>query len=170
MPRAPASYGQSRMFTLRDSILIHAPIDRVFALSTSVEIVQRELGMHPAAGGRTSGLVEAGDTIRWRGMQLGFPNYHVSLIVPETWNPPHFFQDRMIAGRFKSFEHDHRLTETAEGTRLDDEVRFSMKLRWGGAVIGRTIVAPHIRGLLHRRYHLLKRLAETEEWRDYITA
>jgi ligand-binding SRPBCC domain-containing protein len=156
------------MFTLRDSILIHAPIERVFALSTSVAIVERELGMHPAPGGRTSGLVMAGDTIRWRGMQLGFPNYHVSLIVPETWVPPQFFQDRMIAGRFRSFEHDHRLTETVEGTRLNDEVRFSMKLRWGGALTGRLIVAPHIRKLMRRRFHLLKRIAESDEWRQYI--
>lgn len=169
------------MFTLRDSILIQAPIERVFALSTSVEIVERELGMYPAPGHggeqtqlagkracRTSGLVTGGDIIRWEGMQLGFPNYHVSLIVPETWDPPHFFQDRMIAGRFKSFVHDHRLTATPEGTRLDDEVRFSMKLRWGGAVTGRLIVAPHIRGLLRRRFHLLKALAESDGWRRYI--
>jgi ligand-binding SRPBCC domain-containing protein len=157
------------MFILRDSILIHAPIDRVFALSCSVAIVERELGMRPVAG-RTSGLVSAGDTIRWQGMQLGFSNYHVSLIVPETWDPPHFFQDRMIAGRFKSFEHDHHLTESAEGTRLDDEVRFSMKLRWGGALTGRLIVAPHIRRLMRRRFHLLKRLAETDEWKQYLAA
>src|ERR1700759_4104404 len=109
------------MFILRDSILIHAPIDRCFALSTSVAIVERELGMHPAAG-RVSGLVTAGDTIRWEGMQLRFPTYHVSLIAPEPGTPPHFFQDRMVAGRFRSFEHEHRLTETPEGTLLDDEV------------------------------------------------
>lgn len=155
------------MFTLRDTILIQAPIERVFALSCSVAIVERELGMHPASG-RTTGLVTAGDIIRWEGMQLGFPNYHLSLIVPDTWEPPHFFQDRMIAGRFRSFEHDHRLTETPEGTRLDDEVRFSMKRRWGGALTGRFILAPHIRGLMRRRFHLLKHLAETEEWRCYL--
>ena len=108
-------------------------------------------------------------------MQLGFPNYHVSLIVAETWEPPRFFQDRMIAGRFRSFEHDHRLTETRStslragwGTRLDDEVRFSMKWVWGGAVTGRLIVAPHIRGLMRRRFRLLKRLAEGEGWREYV--
>lgn len=155
------------MFTITDSILIQAPIDRVFALSCSVAIVQRELGMRPVSG-RIRGLVTAGDIIRWEGLQLGFPNYHVSLIVPETWSPPHFFQDRMIEGRFRSFEHDHRLSETPEGTRLDDEVRFSMKLRWGGSLAGRLILAPHIRGLMRRRFHLLKRLAETDEWRQYL--
>lgn len=163
-----ASQLSQRMFILRDSILIHAPIARVFALSCNLAIVERELGMHPSAPGRTSGLITSGDIIRWEGMQFGFPNYHVSLIAPETWEPPHFFQDRMIAGRFRTFEHDHRFTETPEGTRLDDEVRFSMKLIWGGTLVGRAIVAPHIRGLMHRRFHLLKRLAETKEWRQYL--
>jgi ligand-binding SRPBCC domain-containing protein len=155
------------MFTLTHSILIRAPIDRVFALSCSVAIVERELGMRPVQG-RTNGLVTAGDTIRWEGMQLGFHNYHVSLIVPETWDPPHFFQDRMIAGRFRSFEHDHRLAETADGTLLDDQVRFSMPLGWPGSVVGRIVLVPHIRGLMRRRFELLKRLAETDEWQEYL--
>jgi ligand-binding SRPBCC domain-containing protein len=168
------------MFTLRDSILIHAPLDRVFALSRSVAVVERELGMHPVAGpgeptalagdpgSRTSGLVSAGDTIRWEGMQLGFPNYHVSLIVPETWDPPHFFQDRMIAGRFRSFEHDHRFTETPEGVLLADELRFTMLFGALGRLIGRTVLVPHIRGLMRRRFQLLKRLAESAEWQRYL--
>jgi len=156
------------MLMLTETVLINAPIARCFALSCSIAIVERELRMHPTAGGRTSGLVTAGDIIRWQGMQLGFRSYHVSLIVPDTWNPPHFFQDRMIAGRFRSFEHDHHLTQTPEGTRLDDQVRFSMKLLWGGNLAGRAIVAPHIRRLMHRRFHLLKRLAESDEWRQYL--
>jgi len=156
-----------RMFTLRDSTLIHAPIERVFALSCSVAIVERELGMHPVAG-KTAGLVTAADVIRWQGMQLGFPNYHVSLIVPETWEPPRFFQDRMIAGRFRSFEHDHRSTHTADGVLLNDEVRFAMPLGRPGWLVGKTVLVPHIRGLMRRRFHLLRRLAEGEGWREYL--
>lgn len=155
------------MFILRDNATIQAPIERVFALSTSVAIVQRELGMRPVTG-RTTGLVTAGDTIRWQGMQLGFPNYHVSLIVPESWEPPRFFQDRMTAGRFRSFEHDHRFTDTADGVLLNDEVRFEMPLGWPGWLVGKTVLVPHIRGLMQRRFHLLKRLAEGEEWREYL--
>jgi ligand-binding SRPBCC domain-containing protein len=155
------------MFTLRHNILVRAPIGRCFALSTHLAIVERELGMHPVEG-RTGGLVTAGDTIRWEGIQLGFANYHVSLIMPETWNPPHFFQDCMIAGRFRSFEHDHRFTETTSGTSLEDKVRFSMPLGWAGELVGRFILVPHILGLMRRRFNLLKRLAETDEWRNYI--
>jgi ligand-binding SRPBCC domain-containing protein len=155
------------MFSLRHNILIRAPIDRCFGLSTHVAVVERELRMHPVAG-RIYGLVTAGDTVHWEGMKLGFANHHVSLIAPETWSPPHFFQDRMIDGRFRSFEHDHRLTETPEGTLLEDRVRFTMPLGWPGWLVGRTILVPHISSLMRRRFDLLKRLAETEEWRHYL--
>lgn len=155
------------MFILRHSMLIHAPIERCFALSTHVAIVERELGMHPVEG-RTTGLVTAGDTIRWEGIQLGFANYHVSLIVSEMWNPPNFFQDRMTAGRFRSFEHSHRFLETTNGTFLDDEIRFTMPLGWPGFVVGRMVLVPHILGLMRRRFDLLRHIAESEEWRKYI--
>jgi ligand-binding SRPBCC domain-containing protein len=154
-------------FTLRDSIVINAPIERCFQLSTSIEIVRKELGMK-AVSGRTSGLVTAGDTIRWQGWQLGFPNYHVSLI--SAFDAPTFFQDRMLAGRFRTFEHDHHFAETPQGILLSDEVRFTMPLCIPGLLVGGAILVPHIRGLLHRRFHLLKRIAESEEWRQYLDA
>ncbi|HVG26703.1 MAG TPA: hypothetical protein VM865_03775 [Acidobacteriaceae bacterium] len=131
--------------------------------------MQKELGMHPVSG-RTEGLVRGGDTIRWEGMQLGFPNFHVSLIVPETWDAPRFFQDRMIAGRFRSFEHDHRLTPSIDGVLLDDELRFTMPFGAIGDLVGRKVLVPHIRGLMRRRFHLLKRIAESDEWRQFLPA
>ena len=152
-------------FTLRDSIVIDAPIERCFRLSTSIEIVRKELGM-TAVSGRTSGLVTGGDTVRWQGWQLGFPNYHVSLI--SAFDAPNFFQDRMIAGRFRAFEHDHHFVETPEGVLLSDEVRFTMPLGIPGLIVGGAMLVPHIRGLLRRRFHLLKRIAESDEWRQYL--
>ena len=156
-------------FVLRDSIVIAAPIERCFQLSTSLAIVQKELGMHPVAG-KTSGHVTGGDTVRWEGWQLGFPNYHQSSIPRETFDPPKFFQDRMIAGRFRSFEHKHHFEQKPEGVLLYDEVRFTMPFGLPGWVVGRTILVPHIRGLMHRRFHLLKRIAEGGEWRQYLSA
>lgn len=157
------------MFTLRHGLLIQAPIGLCFALSTHLRVVERVLGMHPVDG-RTAGGLTAGDTVRWEGMRFGFANYHVSLVPPETWDPPHFFQDRMIAGRFRSFEHDHRFVETANGTFLDDCIRFTMPFGRAGDLAGRAVVVPHMLAVLRRRFSLLKRLAETEEWCDYIPA
>lgn len=163
--RACNNVDMAKVFVVRDSTVIRAPIERCFRLSTSIEIVQLELKMRPVRG-RTSGLVAGGDTIRWQGWQLGLPQFHESLI--EEFRPYGFFRDRMIAGRFAHFEHDHRLVETQEGVRLSDELRFSMRWGWPGALVGRWLMIPHIRGLLRRRFALIKSLAEGDGWRRYL--
>jgi ligand-binding SRPBCC domain-containing protein len=157
------------MFVIKDSIHVAAPIERCFLLSTSLEIVQRELRMHPVATAettRTTGLVVAGDRIRWEGWQLWLPQYHVALI--SEFEPYSFFQDKMIAGRFKYLQHDHEFTEIGGQTLLKDTVRFSLPLGLAGGLVGKYIMVPHIRGLMHRRFNLLKRIAESDEWRKYL--
>ena len=169
--------GGERMFAIKDSTHVMAPVERCFLLSTSLKIVERELGMHPAAGNyvgedgvrramRTEGLVESGDRVRWVGWQLGLPHHHVSLISRYERN--HFFQDKMIAGRFQSFCHDHEFTEIGGQVLLKDTVRFAMPVGFAGRMVGRHVMVPHIRGLLQRRFALLKRIAESEEWREYL--
>ena len=152
------------MFTLRDSTVIRAPIERCFTLSTNIALVQKELGMHPVAG-RTSGCIQAGDTVRWEGWQLGFPNFHVSLI--SQFDPPFYFQDRMLQGRFRTFEHDHRFREIDGGVLLEDELRFTMPLALPGRLVGQFVLVPHISRLLRERFAMLKGIAESEAWRDY---
>lgn len=153
------------LFVLRDSILINAPIDRCFLLSTSVSIVREELGMQPAAG-RTEGLVQSGDLIRWEGWQLGLWHYHVSQIA--SYCRPAFFQDKMIDGRFAFFEHDHHFQKVENGTLLSDELRFRMPYGTLGTLIGRIVMVPHIRGLMRRRFLKLKGIAETHRWHEYL--
>lgn len=157
------------MYVVKDNTHINAPIERCFLLSTSIELVERELGMHPVAKGdatRTEGLVLGGDRIRWEGWQLGLPQYHVSLI--SAYEPYRYFQDRMIAGRFRTFQHDHEFTEIGGQTLLKDTIRFSMPMGFAGRIVAKRILIPHIRGLLHRRFSLLKRIAESGEWRKYL--
>lgn len=156
----------SQVFVIRDETTACAPIERCFALSTHLAVVEMTLAMRPVSG-RVEGAVAGGDTVLWRGWKWGLPHAHESLI--EAFDPPRFFRDRMLSGRFAAFEHDHRFTVQEDGlVRLRDEVRFRM--RWGGTglMIGRTFVAPHIRKLLRERFALIKRLAEGEEWRHYV--
>jgi len=160
---------QEHLFVLEDSTHIAAPLERVFQLSCSLAIVERELGMRPVATPdttRTSGLATAGDRIRWEGWQLGFWNYHVSLI--SAYRPCEFFQDTMLAGRFRFFQHDHRFTAAGAEVLLKDTVRFSLPWGWAGQLVGKYILAPHIAALMRRRFALLKRIAESDEWRAYL--
>lgn len=156
----------ARQFVLRDEVVAYAPLDRCFLLSTSVEIVRCELKMKPVRG-RTSGLVVDRDTVRWEGWKFGLPQVHESLI--EEYRPFAFFRDRMIAGRFRTFSHDHAFDLQPDGgVRMHDEVRFTMPFGPLGEFAGLLILRPHIRKLLRRRFALLKRIAEGEEWRKFL--
>ena len=153
------------MFEVKDSVRIAAPVERVFRLSTSVELVRRTLGMRPV-GGRVAGHVVAWDTVEWRGWKFGLPQMHTSLIT--GYEEPIFFQDTQRRGRFAEFHHDHFFEETAGGTLLRDAVYFSLPLGWAGRMVGKAILVPHVAGLLRQRFGLLKELAEGAGWREVL--
>jgi ligand-binding SRPBCC domain-containing protein len=154
------------IFAINDKINIRAPIGRCFLLATNIEIVGTVLGMKPVQG-RTSGIVGLGDTIRWQGWKFGLPAFHESLI--DVFDPPHFFRDRMIAGRFATFSHDHNFRDCGDGTTLmSDELRFTMPFGAFGELAGQRILVPHIRELVQERFAMLKQIAESEEWREYL--
>ena len=154
-------------FVVSDRTLVLAPIERCFRLSCSVALVHEELGMN-AVSGRTSGLVVSGDIVRWEGWQLGMLHHHVSHI--SAYEAPVFMQDTMLDGRFKYFQHDHHLQESGEGTLLSDELRFSLPFGALGRQVARYIVLPHIRKLLKSRFARIKRIAESDDWKQYLTA
>lgn len=157
------------MFRVKESMHVTAPIDRCFLLSTSIPLVAKTLGMRPVAGrsGAVSGgLVEMGDRVLWRGWKFGLPVSHETLIT--AYERPYFFQDTMASGQFRHFHHDHRLEEVGGRTLLVDAVKFSLPFGPLGRLVGRWIVVPHVLGLLRRRYELLKRIAESDEWQRYV--
>ncbi len=158
------------MFVVRDEVLVRAPIERCFLLSTSIELVQRTLGLRPMRreSRKVSGLIATGDQLVWRGWTFGLPQMHETLIT--AYEPPRFFQDTMGRGRFARFQHDHRFAVVDGGTRMADEVRFEMPLGWAGALVGRWLLVPHIRRLVRRRFALLKETAEGDAWRRYLPA
>jgi hypothetical protein len=153
------------MFQVKDSIQINAPADRCFLLSTSIPLVARTIGLQPTEG-RTTGLALMDDRILWRGWKFGLPALHETLIT--AYQRPTFFQDTMGSGRFRSFQHDHHFEPVAGRTLLHDEIRFTMLFGPLGRLVARAVVIPHIAGLLSSRLHLIKRLAEGEEWRQYL--
>jgi ligand-binding SRPBCC domain-containing protein len=153
------------MYIVKDSVHINAPIHRVFLLSTNIELVRQTLGMRPV-GGRTSGLVVAGDTVEWRGWKFGLPQMHTSVI--SGYEAPTFFQDTQLRGRFARFQHDHHLEWVDGYTLAYDKVKFSLPFGVAGKLVARRIMVPHITGLLAKRFALLKRIAESDEWRRYL--
>jgi ligand-binding SRPBCC domain-containing protein len=153
------------VYVVSDTIHINAPIERCFLLSTSIDLVGRTLKMRPVHGKRT-GLITGEDKIVWFGWKFGLPHLHETLIT--AYDQPHFFQDTMGRGRFKRFQHDHSFTEIDGHTLLLDRVRFSLPFGPAGKIVARKVMVPHIAELMRLRFQLLKRVAETDEWREYL--
>lgn len=153
------------LFTVSDTIHINAPIERCFLLSTHIELVSQTLAMQPIEG-KSEGMVVGGDRLVWAGWKFGLPQMHESLIT--RYEPPLYFQDTMLRGRFKRFQHDHHFAEIDGYTLLTDKLRFSMPLGWPGKKVGQHVLLPYISKMLRRRLELVKRVAESEEWRRYL--
>jgi ligand-binding SRPBCC domain-containing protein len=156
------------MFTIGDSIFIKAPIERCFLLSTNVELVGRTYGMKPIEG-KTSGLVVADDKLMWAGWKFGFPQMHESVI--SQYEKPSYFQDTMVRGRFKRYQHDHYFYEMDGRTVLNDKIRFTMPLGPLGKLVGQFVLLPYLARRLRRRLVTLRRVAENpNEWKKYLPA
>ena len=153
------------MYTISDTMHVSAPMERCFLLSTSIELVRETLGMRPVSG-RTAGLIGPQERITWYGWKFGLPQLHESLIT--AYERPHFFQDTMERGKFKRFQHDHHLAEIGGHTVLSDKIRFSLPMGWAGNAVAKHLMVPYLARLLRRRLVLLKRVAESDEWRKYL--
>lgn len=152
-----------------ESVSIRAPLDRCFALSTRVELVQRTLGMK-LIGGVTTGHITANSRVHWRGWKFGLPTNHHTLIT--AFQPPHnntaYFEDSQERGRFATFRHEHFFTQRGDQTTLEDRVHFTLPFGPIGRLAAALIMAPHIRKLARQRFVMIKQLAETEGWRDWL--
>jgi ligand-binding SRPBCC domain-containing protein len=171
---------------LTESAIIHAPIERVFALSTRIELVQQTLGMQLIQSADNAsvitGNVAADSRVMWRGRKFGMMTEHHSHIT--RFEPPRlvelpsgpakaaFFQDTQEKGRFASFHHDHFFREsTVDGapqTFIRDEIHYALPFGILGHIAGALLMTPHILMLARTRFALLKQLAEGEGWREWV--
>lgn len=147
---------------------IDAPVERCFLLSLSVDLHVASARSTPeeTPAGATEGTIGEGDTLTFKGRHFGVRWRHTSLI--EKLRPHSYYRDVMVAGPFQHFEHDHHFAAMDDGTRMRDEVRFSP--RWGllGRLATRTVLRKRLKAFLMERNALIKRLAESEEWRKYL--
>ncbi|MGD0442988.1 MAG: SRPBCC family protein [Edaphobacter sp.] len=143
---------------------IDAPVELCFLLSLSIDlhVASTRSSGEKAIGGVTSGLISEGETVTFQARHLGWRRRHTSRI--EVLRPYCHFRDVMVAGSFRHFEHDHYFATMDDGTRMRDEVRFSAT--WGP--VGRMLARRQLKALLQERNAVIKRVAESEEWRKYL--
>ena len=161
------------MIHFQEATLIHAPIERVFDLSRSVEV--HLLGnVHGneqalATGGVTTGLVGLGQRVTWRAKHFGF--WHNLTSEASAVEPPTYFQVTMVDGIFRSMRADHLFRSLPSGaTELRDVFIIAAPLPILGPIAEALFLRRYMMALNRERNAVIKRLAESDEWQRYLPA
>jgi ligand-binding SRPBCC domain-containing protein len=149
------------MAAFRVVTIIDAPIDVCFDLSRDIDFHVRSVEGtgERAVAGRTSGLIELGETVTWEARHLGVRQRLTSKVT--AFDRPRYFRDEMVAGAFKSFTHDHRFEARDGLTEMIDEVEFRSPLGPLGWLVDKLFMTSYLRQFLIARTQAIKREAES---------
>ncbi|MGB0124161.1 MAG: SRPBCC family protein [Silvibacterium sp.] len=156
------------MVVLEEITLINAPIERCFDLSRSIDLhlLSTATTGERVIAGVTSGLIGLGENVTWRAKHFGVWQEFTSEIT--ALDRPKSFQDKMIRGAFRSFEHDHLFAETEDGTtEMQDVLRFTAPVPLLSR-IAELLLRPYMGGFLRERNQVIKKAAESEDWRRFV--
>jgi len=146
--------------TITIECAIGAPLERCFDAARDIDLHVRSLAhtRETAVGGRTMGLLEFGEEVTWRGRHFGITQQFTSRIT--AFERPHYFQDTMQLGVFKSFVHEHFFIPADHGTTMRDVLAFSAPFGLFGRLAEKVVLRHYLRNLLVARSATIKQAAE----------
>ena len=159
------------MVSLKELTVIRAPIERCFDLARSVE-VHLAGNVHcgeraVAAAGVTSGLIGLGQRVTWCARRLGVGQELTSEIT--AMDRPAYFRDTMIRGAFRWMKHDHFFRSVSpHETEMRDTFCFAAPLGILGRLAELAVLRRYMQALLHERNAVIREIAESQEWRNYL--
>ena len=139
---------------------IDAPIEHVFDLARDLDLHARSMAHtgERAVAGRTSGLIDVGDSVTWRARHFGLWWSLTSRIT--AVEAPIRFEDVQERGPFAWFRHEHRFERAGRGTRMHDRWEHRSPFGLLGRLVDRLVLGRYMRSLLMTRNHALKEVAE----------
>lgn len=139
---------------------IHAPVQKCFDIARDIDVHVASTAHtgERAIAGRTSGLIEYGETVTWRAKHFGIWQNLTSKIT--EFDSPNYFADEMVEGAFKSFTHKHYFTGDDRRTIMRDEFVFEPPLGILGKLTNWLFLKRYMTRLLLKRNEVIKRVAE----------
>jgi len=140
--------------------MIHAPTAICFDLARSIDLhtVAPTPLKHRAVAGVTSGLIDLGEEVTWRGFFFGVSQRMTSKIV--ALDAPRTFTDEMQRGPFKRWRHTHTFEPHNGGTLMRDHVDFASPFGPLGAAFDAVFLRKFMTRLLVAQNEYLKEAAE----------
>lgn len=139
---------------------IKADIKTCFDLSRNIDFHQQSLthSKERAIAGKTSGLIELGESVTWEAMHLGIKQRLTSKIT--AYESPYYFVDEMVSGAFKSFKHEHLFETQGTYTLMTDKFNFESPYGILGKLANTLFLKRYMASLLAKRNGFLKQEAE----------
>jgi hypothetical protein len=82
---------------------------------------------------------------------------------------PGHFRDVMLRGPFRRMSHDHNFQELAPGlSEMKDIFTFQAPFGILGRFVEIVVLRDYMRSLLEERNAVIRKLAESEEWRRFL--
>ena len=151
------------MTTINLTTKIKAPIKIIFDLSRNIDVhkLSTAKSNESAIDGITSGLINKGETVTWRGKHFGFYLTHKSII--SAMEIPSYFVDEMVEGKFKSFKHEHSFIEGNGFVMMIDKIHYQTPYGIFGKLFDALILKKHLTNFISERNKVLKELAENHQ-------
>jgi len=147
---------------------INADIHLVFDLARSIDLHTKSTSKtnEQAIAGRTSGLIELGETVTWRAKHFGITQTLTSKIT--DYERPFRFIDQMQKGAFRSLHHEHLFQKTDSGTLMIDKFEFSSPFCIIGHLFNFLILKKYMTKFLTKRNQMIKAFSESDKWKSIL--
>lgn len=141
---------------------INAPVERCFDLARSIDLHMESTKQtgEKAIAGRTSGLIELGETVTWRAKHLGVWQTLTSKVTELEY--PNYFTDEMVEGAFKSIRHQHLFYAINDQTVMKDIFVFESTYGMLGELANFLFLGWYMENLLKKRNRVIKKAGESD--------
>lgn len=150
------------MTTIQLTTKINAPIQIVFDTARDIDLHQKSTATsnEKAIAGVTTGVINEGETVTWRGKHFGFYLTHKTRIIKMDLYD--YFLDEMEEGNFKSFRHKHYFKEINGVTIMNDWLQYETPFGIFGKLFDVLLLKKHLTKFLLERNKILTETAEKE--------
>lgn len=152
------------MTQIKVTTTINTPIEIVFNNCRNIDIHQYSASKtnEKAIAGRTSGLINKGETVTWKGKHFGIYLKHQSIITEMDF--PNYFVDEQLKGHFKSFKHQHFFIKKENLTIMTDILEYETPFGFFGKIFNRLLLKNHLTKFIQNRNKIIKQITEKDSY------
>jgi ligand-binding SRPBCC domain-containing protein len=147
---------------------IAAPQERVFDLSRSVDLHKHSMNKYAEkiVKGTMTGLMNLNDEVTWKAKHL-FKERVLRTRMTEL-KTPDYFSDEQVDGDFVMMKHEHYFKPVENGTIMIDQFHYGIKYGFLGKLFNQIYFEKYMERLLSERNAVIKKIAEGNQWKQYL--